>query len=100
MFRVFLNAGTGGYEEVVVIVGDELPRSSCPHILDSFWFVGCITPYKHLLFKILVCLKITYSSVKLSTNNFCTYEAIPESFNTNISHQLFDYTITFVNPQH
>ena len=25
---------------------------------------------------------------------------IPESFNTNISHQLFDYTITFVNPQH
>jgi hypothetical protein len=22
---------------------------------------------------------------------------IPESFNTNISHQLFDYTITFVN---
>ena len=35
MFRVFLNAGTGGYEEVVVIVGDELPRSSCPHILDS-----------------------------------------------------------------
>ena len=29
-------------------------------------------------------------------NNFC----IPESFNTNISHQLFDYTITFVNLQH
>ena len=25
---------------------------------------------------------------------------IPESFNTNISHQLFDYTITFVDPQH
>ena len=25
---------------------------------------------------------------------------IPESFNTNISHQLFDYTITFVNSQH
>jgi hypothetical protein len=25
---------------------------------------------------------------------------IPENFNTNISHQLFDYTIIFVNPQH
>ena len=25
---------------------------------------------------------------------------IPESFNTNILHQLFDYTITFVNSQH
>jgi hypothetical protein len=25
---------------------------------------------------------------------------IPESFNTNISHQLFDYTITFENSQH
>ena len=25
---------------------------------------------------------------------------IPESFNTNISHQLFDYKITFVNSQH
>ena len=24
---------------------------------------------------------------------------MPESFNTNISHQLFDYTITFVNSQ-
>ena len=25
---------------------------------------------------------------------------IPESFTVNISHQLFDYTITFVNPQY
>ena len=25
---------------------------------------------------------------------------IPESFNTNISHQLFDYTLTFLNSQH
>ena len=25
---------------------------------------------------------------------------IPESFDTNISYQLFDHTITFVNPQH
>ena len=25
---------------------------------------------------------------------------IPESFNANISHQLFDYTITFMNSQH
>ena len=29
-------------------------------------------------------------------NIFC----IPESFNTNISHQIFDYTITFLNKQH
>ena len=29
-------------------------------------------------------------------NTFC----IPESFNTNISHQLFDYIITFVISQH
>ena len=26
--------------------------------------------------------------------------SIPESFNTNISHQIFDYTTTFVNFQH
>ena len=26
--------------------------------------------------------------------------SIPEGFNTNISHQLFNYTITFVNSQH
>ena len=25
---------------------------------------------------------------------------IPESFNTNISYQLFDYKITFINSQH
>ena len=29
-------------------------------------------------------------------NNFC----IPESFNMNISQQLFDYTIPFMNPHH
>ena len=29
-------------------------------------------------------------------NNIC----IPENFNTNISHQLFDYIITFENSQH
>ena len=29
-------------------------------------------------------------------NMFC----MPESFNTNISHQLFYYIITFENPQH
>ena len=29
-------------------------------------------------------------------NIFC----IQESFNTNISHNFFDYTITFVNSQH
>ena len=30
----------------------------------------------------------------------CNYFCLPESFNKNISHQLFDYTITFVNSQH
>jgi hypothetical protein len=32
----------------------------------------------------------------LYNNVFC----IPETFNTNISHQLLDYTINFVNSQH
>ena len=34
--------------------------------------------------------------ILLGVNKLC----ITESFNTNISHQLFDYTITFVNSQH
>ena len=33
---------------------------------------------------------------KPDLNNLC----IPENFNTNISHQLFDYSINFVNSQH
>ena len=33
-------------------------------------------------------------------NHNLTPFCIPESFNTNISHQLFDYKITFVNSQH
>ena len=32
--------------------------------------------------------------------NMLKYFYIPESFSTNISHQLFDYKITFVNSQH
>ena len=30
---------------------------------------------------------------------FKLYICIPESFNTNISHQRFDYKVTFVNSQ-
>ena len=30
----------------------------------------------------------------------CLINCIPESFNTNISHQLFEYKITLVIPQH
>ena len=29
-----------------------------------------------------------------------TYFCIPKSFNKKISHQLFDYTITFANSKH
>ena len=36
------------------------------------------------------------SYLQMIFNDVC----IPESFNTNISHPLVDYTITFVNPQH
>ena len=35
-------------------------------------------------------------SIFLASNYIC----IPESFNTNISHQHFDYKITFLNSQH
>ena len=33
-------------------------------------------------------------------NKFIIYFCIPESLNTNISHQRFDYKITFLNFQH
>ena len=42
-----------------------------------------------LLFGSIICLDFR-------NNTIC----IAESFDTNISHQLFDYTITFMNPQH
>ena len=35
-----------------------------------------------------------------SNKNHFYAACTPESFNTNISHHLSDYTITFVNPQH
>ena len=38
---------------------------------------------------------ITFNSRKINKDS-----CITESFNMNISHQLFDYTLTFVNPQH
>ena len=44
-------------------------------------------------FNILLLVK---SIPKVIKNSIC----IPESFNTNISHQVFDYKITFVNSQY
>ena len=41
------------------------------------------------------CYIKSYCRIKRLQNILCT----PESFNTIISHQLFDYTITFVNSQ-
>ena len=43
-------------------------------------------------YNLLYLFCIHYGAV-MSYNNLC----IPESFNSNISHQLFYYTITFVN---
>jgi hypothetical protein len=30
-----LNTVTGGYEDISLVVGEELPASSCPQILDN-----------------------------------------------------------------
>ena len=38
-------------------------------------------------------------TIKLIDYKWLNTLSIPESFNANISHQLFDYTITFVNSQ-
>ena len=40
--------------------------------------------------------KLNQGPKRLIYKSFCT----PESFNTNISYQPFDYTITFLNQQH
>ena len=40
------------------------------------------------------------SSLMRCNNSNLLILLIPESFNTNISHQLFDYKITFKNLQH
>ena len=52
----------------------------------------CGEPYLRLIliiFNILLC-----------TQNKRKLYSIPENFNSNILHQLYDYTITFVNSQH
>ena len=38
--------------------------------------------------------------VIVNARHLLIYFCIPESLNTNISHQLFDFTMTFVNSQH
>ena len=54
---------------------------------SSYWitFLFIILFWQYIKWLIVIVIKI-----------FC----ITESFNTNISHQLFDYTITFANSQH
>ena len=37
---------------------------------------------------------------RIGIDKFCNNIFIPESFDTNISNQLLDYTITFVNSKH
>jgi hypothetical protein len=49
--------------------------------------------------EIVLANKILKIVMKISILKIISF-FIPESFNTNISHQLFDYTITFVNSQH
>ena len=44
--------------------------------------------------------KITISKKYISALKMCNKFCIPESFNVNISHKLFDYIITFVILQH
>ena len=53
-----------------------------------YWSLNYINQSKHILVKFI----LLYCSFKF----FC----IPESFIANISHQLFDYTMTFVNLHH
>ena len=43
--------------------------------------------------KLLSYLDLKFKGIQKNNNSYC----IPESFNTNISQQLFDYIITFVN---
>ena len=51
--------------------------------------------YKKILYNFIMFNNHIYYNNFCNLNKFC----IPESFNTNISHQLFKYTITFVNIQ-
>ena len=46
--------------------------------------------------------EIQYNTARTAVIKMLTFNhiCIPESFNSNISKQLFDYTITFVNSQH
>ena len=65
------------------------------HILDIFWdleeYKKNLFDYCWLFFWILT-IKLSIQLGIKNNINFC----IPESFNMNISHHLFDYTITFV----
>ena len=44
-------------------------------------------------------IKINEVNIKSFTQNN-KYICLPENFNTNISHQFFDYIMTFMNSQH
>ena len=41
----------------------------------------------------------TVNQNNICASKMCTNSCITENFNMNISHQLFDYMITFVNSQ-
>ena len=76
------------------------------HFQDILMFLGLVYSLVPLLYsssnkmfskdKLCNSVKIFLQVIKLITKNICE----PESFNTNISHQLFDYTITFENSHH
>ena len=67
------------------------------HFRSCFLTSVCRIEKKNQLI-ILPCRRIVILSTfeESLTKVIC----IPESFNTNISHQLFDYIITYVNSQH
>ena len=54
-------------------------------------YIKNILKYCDLLFQRFLQILSTFKT------NETNYIGIPESFNTNISHQLFNHTITFVN---
>ena len=56
-----------------------------------------IADTKYIVFRPNIRIYLAANNVETKQNIFCI---LPESFNTNISHQLLDYKITFVNSQY
>ena len=68
----------------------------CHSIYPILCVKFCCDPYRVAKSKD----KIPCYSMILYKYNIYVCICIPKSFNTNIPHQLFEYTITFVNSQH